>query len=119
MPRFEMNGKAYTTDGETLEVLQSVMPEYHRSGDASAVAAIMILGLETGRIHEERPIPKKICAICREQIARETFERGGILGAVVHQHNGYPAEGLGLSDFIRTMNELPTHKIVWYMKEVS
>lgn len=49
---FEMNGRAYKTDAETLKVLRSVVPGYQATGDVSAVAAIMWLGLKTGRIRE-------------------------------------------------------------------
>lgn len=47
---FEMNGKAYQTDAQTLVVLRSIIPAAKSSGDNSAVAAIMSLGLHTGRI---------------------------------------------------------------------
>lgn len=49
---FEMNGRTYKTDAETLKVLRSVVPGYQATGDVSAVAAIMWLGLKTGRIRE-------------------------------------------------------------------
>lgn len=49
---FEMNGKGYETDAETLNVLRSIVPAAKQAGDASAVAAVMELGLETGRIRE-------------------------------------------------------------------
>ena len=49
---FEMNGKTYKTDVETLEVLQSIVPSARDRGDASAVATIMSLGIWTGRIKE-------------------------------------------------------------------
>lgn len=47
-----MNGKTYTTDAETLNVLRSIIPAAKASGDYSAVAAVMELGLKTGRIVE-------------------------------------------------------------------
>lgn len=50
MKTFEMDGKAYMTDQETLDVLRSIVPDAKATGDASAVAAVMFLGLETGRI---------------------------------------------------------------------
>jgi len=49
---FEMNGKTYQTDTETLAVLRSVIPSAKAANDFSAVAAIMILGQETGSIVE-------------------------------------------------------------------
>lgn len=49
---FEMNGKGYETDSETLNVLRSIVPAAHESGDSSAVMAVMILGEQTGRIKE-------------------------------------------------------------------
>ena len=50
--RFEMNGIAYQTDRETLMVLRSIMPSAKETGDSSAVAAVMGLGLHAGRIIE-------------------------------------------------------------------
>lgn len=49
---FTLNNITYTTDDETLEVLRSIIGKAHETGDASAVAAVMSLGLETGRIRE-------------------------------------------------------------------
>lgn len=49
---FEMNGKAYQTDAQTLEVLRSIVPAAKSTGDASAVAVVMELGLQMGRIKE-------------------------------------------------------------------
>lgn len=49
---FEMNGKFYVTDKETLSVLRSVMPSAKSSNDFSAVAAIMTLGQMTNRFRE-------------------------------------------------------------------
>ena len=51
---FEMNDKAYKTDSETLDVLRRAVASYKTSGskDNSAVAAVMYLGLATGRIQE-------------------------------------------------------------------
>lgn len=47
---FELNGKVYRTDAETLAVLRSIVPAAKRTGDSSAVQAVIILGLQTGRI---------------------------------------------------------------------
>jgi len=52
MQNFEMNGKTYATDKDTLEVLHSIIPQAKATGDYSAVTAIMGLGLKTGRIQE-------------------------------------------------------------------
>jgi hypothetical protein len=52
MQTFEMNGRNYRTDIETLNVLRSVMPSAKSTGDSSAVMAILFLGLQTGRIVE-------------------------------------------------------------------
>lgn len=49
---FEMNGKAYETDTETLNVLRSIVPAAKATSDTTAVAAVMYLGLQTGRIRE-------------------------------------------------------------------
>lgn len=47
---FEMNGHAYLTDVETLDVLRSIVPAAKASNDPSAVALVMELGLAGGRI---------------------------------------------------------------------
>ena len=49
---FEMNGKPYLSDTETLKVLQSLVPAAVAKDDYSAIAAVMQLGLVTGRIVE-------------------------------------------------------------------
>lgn len=46
--RFEMNGKIYCTDAETLNVLR----EQVKAMRIECIAAIMTLGLKTGRIVE-------------------------------------------------------------------
>lgn len=50
---FELNGKTYRTDDETLSALRSVVPAAKRANDGSAVQAIIFLGLATGRVIEE------------------------------------------------------------------
>ena len=50
MENFEINGTKYRTDAETLNVLRGIMQAARDSGDASAVQAVMALGLTTGRI---------------------------------------------------------------------
>ena len=50
--KFELNGKKYSTDGETVKVLRSIMVSAKATGDSSAVIAVMALGLKTGRIIE-------------------------------------------------------------------
>lgn len=50
--QFELNGKTYKTDGETVKVLRSIIPAAKTTGDSSAVIAVMSLGLATGRIIE-------------------------------------------------------------------
>lgn len=50
---FEMNGKTYSTDEETLKILREIVPCAKETGDSSAVMAIMFLGLKTGRITEQ------------------------------------------------------------------
>lgn len=47
---FELNGKRYTTDNSTLEVLRSIVPCAKRTGDPSAVQVVLDLGLKCGRI---------------------------------------------------------------------
>ena len=49
---FEMNGTIYRTDAGTLAVLRSIVQSAKETGDASAVAAVMSLGMATGRIIE-------------------------------------------------------------------
>lgn len=49
---FELNGKSYQTDKNTLDVLRSVMPSAKFSNDFSAVIAIMSLGQKSGRVKE-------------------------------------------------------------------
>ena len=50
---FEMNGKIYSTDEETLKLLREIVPSAKKSGDMSAVTAVMSIGLMTGRIAEQ------------------------------------------------------------------
>ena len=47
---FEMNGKGYKTDAETLAVLNSIVPSAKAANDFSAVMFLMDLGLESGRV---------------------------------------------------------------------
>lgn len=49
---FEMNGKSYRTDVETLKILRSIVPSAKATGDASAVSVVMSFGLRSGRIVE-------------------------------------------------------------------
>ncbi len=49
---FELNGKAYRTDTETLELLRVVVPRAKASGDGSALFAMMHFGQLAGRIVE-------------------------------------------------------------------
>lgn len=49
---FELNGTAYRTDLETLEVLRGIVPSAKETQDSSAVMAVIFLGLKTGRIKE-------------------------------------------------------------------
>ena len=53
MKTFTMNNKKYETDNETFKVLQDVVKGYKATGDATAVIAVMELGLHTGRIKED------------------------------------------------------------------
>ena len=52
MKTFEMNGKAYQTDDETLELLRDIVPQAKQAQDFSAVIAVMVLGEQAGRIKE-------------------------------------------------------------------
>jgi hypothetical protein len=47
---FELCGVNYRTDHDTLSALRSIETDARRTGDSSAVAALMALGLRTGRI---------------------------------------------------------------------
>lgn len=49
---FELNGDGYRTDAETLKVLNSVMPTAKKTGNSTAVQAILFLGLKAGRIEQ-------------------------------------------------------------------
>jgi len=52
MKNFEMNGKTYRTDAETLALLNVIIPNAKAANDFSAVTAVMGMGLKTGRITE-------------------------------------------------------------------
>lgn len=52
MSTFELNGKTYKTDKETIKVLRTIIPAAKKSGDSSAVIAMITLGELTGRIQE-------------------------------------------------------------------
>jgi len=47
---FEINGNAYQTDAQTLDVLRSIVPAAKAANDFSAVIAVMALGQAGGRI---------------------------------------------------------------------
>ena len=49
---FTLNNETYRTDAETVEVLRSIMPSARKSGDSSAVVAVIALGQATGRIEK-------------------------------------------------------------------
>ena len=49
---FEINGKKYATDLETLKLMRVVVDSADKSGDNSAVIAVMIMGELNGRIKE-------------------------------------------------------------------
>ena len=49
---FEMNGKEYKTNENTLNVLRSIVPAAKADRDMSAVMTVMALGLAAGRIIE-------------------------------------------------------------------
>jgi hypothetical protein len=50
MENFTLNGTAYSTDQETLNVIKSVMPTAKINNDSTAVQAIIFLGLSSGRV---------------------------------------------------------------------
>jgi len=52
MERFELNGKVYKTDPETLEILKGLIPRAKQTGDNSAVIAVLTLGEMAGKITE-------------------------------------------------------------------
>lgn len=54
---FEVSGRRYRTDAETLRVLGTVVDAYRKGGsrDASAVSTMMHLGIDTGRIVPMEP----------------------------------------------------------------
>lgn len=49
---FGMNGKGYSTDEVTLNMLRSIVPAAKACNDFSAVMFAMELGLQVGRIVE-------------------------------------------------------------------
>ena len=49
---FSLNGKTYLSDEETVKTLASIIPAAKANGDTSAVQAMIVLGLKTGRIKE-------------------------------------------------------------------
>ena len=48
--QFELDGKVYCTDPATLSLLRDLIPVAEETGDSSAVAAVMFLGLHCGQI---------------------------------------------------------------------
>lgn len=52
MMTFEMNGKGYTTDAATLNLLRSIVSAAKAANDFSAVQFMMEVGLAGGRISE-------------------------------------------------------------------
>lgn len=57
MKRFELNGKTYETDQETLNLLNQIIPTAKESGDSTAVMAVIFLGEKTGRVKEMKAQP--------------------------------------------------------------
>jgi hypothetical protein len=49
---FEINGKTYKTDEQTIKVLRSIMESAKQSNDYSAVIAVMEIGQLTHSIEE-------------------------------------------------------------------
>ena len=49
---FTMSGKTYSTDTSTVNAIRSILPSAKATGDYSAVTAIMVLGMQAGRIVE-------------------------------------------------------------------
>lgn len=47
---FEMNGKAYTTDAQTLELLRTKAVPAAKAGNDKMLSYVMTIGLGTGRI---------------------------------------------------------------------
>jgi hypothetical protein len=62
---FEMNGKGYRTDPETLTVLRSIVPAAKASGDSSAVEVMMELGIMNHRIVE---MPAMLAAVLADTL---------------------------------------------------
>ena len=77
---FEMNGNAYSTDAETLEVLRSIVPSAKVANDMSAVILVMDLGEATGRIslmgRSKDYVGKRRRASKRVQAGYEQIARG-------------------------------------------
>lgn len=65
MPQFTLLQNRYATDQETYDVLSSIAPAALKSGDGSAVAAVMALGLMGGRIHA-------VCPLCEKETETHT-----------------------------------------------
>jgi hypothetical protein len=47
---FELNGKTYRTDTETVEMLRGLVEAAKATGDSTAVMAVLFLGIKAGRI---------------------------------------------------------------------
>jgi hypothetical protein len=50
---FKMGPKNFRTDTRTLELLRCLVPSAKKTGDFSAVVAVMVAGKQSGRIVEE------------------------------------------------------------------
>lgn len=52
--KFEMNGKTYRTDQETIELLRPMVASYRAGAEGmlAAIATVMTLGLQSGRVEE-------------------------------------------------------------------
>ena len=50
---FELNGRTYRTDAETVALLRRVVPKAKATGDHSALVAVLTLGQMAGRVAPE------------------------------------------------------------------
>jgi hypothetical protein len=51
---FELNGAHYVTDSETIGILRGIVAAAKKTGDTSALFAMLHFGLLSGRIQEQR-----------------------------------------------------------------
>jgi len=82
---FTMNGQTYLTDQETLGLLREIIPSARQTQDWSAVAAVMALGLQGGRI--VALVARRYVPADRDSTAPELHVADPRAGDVVYLHD--------------------------------